>query len=67
MEKGRSVFLKLKDAQLVKKVGVNPIYLCNNKYYVGLETLCGMEEEMENSVEFSTLELAEEFANELPS
>lgn len=66
MNESNLVYLKLNEATLIKHVGVNPIYLSQGKYYVGIDTLCGMDEEIESSVEFSTLELAEEFANELP-
>lgn len=66
MNKGNLVYLKLKEATLVKNVGVNPIYLSQGKYYVGIDRLCGMDEEIESSAEFSTLESAEEFAKELP-
>lgn len=31
-------YLKVKDAELIKKVGVNPIYKCQGKFYIGLET-----------------------------
>lgn len=65
MNEGRSVYLVLSKAEFIKKVGVNPIYLHQGKYYVCLETLTENGEDVENSIEFSTLSLAEEFANEL--
>lgn len=66
MNQGKTVYLIISKAKLIKRIGVNPIYQYQGKYYVGLETLTESGEDIENSVEFSTLSLAEEFANELP-
>lgn len=65
MNQGKTVYLVVSKAEFIKKVGVNPIYLYQDKYYVGLETLTENGEDVENCIEFSTLSLAEEFANEL--
>lgn len=59
-------YLKLKEATLVKEVGVNPIYECQGKFYVGLETLCGAGEEIENCIACNSLEEAEKICSELP-
>lgn len=66
MKNGNSVYLIKSKAELIKKMGVNPIYLYEGKYYVGLETLYNneLDEEMENCVEFSSMEFAEEFIKE---
>lgn len=61
-----TVYLVVSEAELIKKVGVNSIYQYQGKYYVGLETLTENGEDIENSIEFSILSLAEEFANGLP-
>lgn len=66
MNEGKLVYLKMKDAKLEKKSGVNNIYSCNGRYYVGFEQLCYMGEEIEHCSEFSTLTLAEEYAKNLP-
>lgn len=66
MNQGKTVYLIISKAELIKRIGVNPIYQYQGEYYVGLETLTESGEDIENSVEFSTLSLAEEFANELP-
>lgn len=59
-------YLKVKEGEFIKKIGVNPIYKCQGKFYVGVETLCGTEEEIENCINCNTLEDAEQTCAELP-
>lgn len=50
----------------MKTVGLNPIYMCQGKYYVGVESLDGMDEEVENCIDCDSLEEAEKICSELP-
>jgi hypothetical protein len=61
----KMVYLKIKDAVLVKRVGVNPIYKCRDKYYVGLELLWLGGEEAEHCEECQSLQEAEAVASEI--
>lgn len=67
MKEGNNVYLVVDDrVNFVKKIGANPIYEFNGKYYVGMETISSLEyEHLESCMEFSTIKLAEEFAYEI--
>jgi len=60
-------YLKVKEAKLIKTIGVNPIYECSGKFYVGLETLNNMDEEIENCIDCDSLAEAELNCEELTS
>lgn len=55
------------EVTLVKRIGSNVIYCFKNKYYVGIQTIFENDTEIEDCIEFTTLEDAETFAYEINS
>lgn len=58
-------YVKINEVELVGNVGVNPIYHHAGTYYVGIESLCWTNEEVENCIETKSLEEAIVTCNEI--